>query len=80
MIDAGYCYRHHADLRCAAAASSSPSRVSGRPLGPRIPNGGGILRPVLHRILSEATRAAGATVRLGVGVSAIEQDDDDVSK
>ena len=41
------------------AASSSPSRVSGRPLGPRIPNGGGIMRPVLHRILSEATRALG---------------------
>jgi 2-polyprenyl-6-methoxyphenol hydroxylase-like FAD-dependent oxidoreductase len=49
------------------------SRVSGQPLGPRIPNGGGILRPVLHRILSEATRASGATVRLGVTVSDITQ-------
>ena len=46
-----------------------PSRVSGQPLGPRIPNGGGILRPVLHRILAEATRACGATVRLGVDAS-----------
>jgi 2-polyprenyl-6-methoxyphenol hydroxylase-like FAD-dependent oxidoreductase len=52
------------------------ARVSGQPLGPRIPNGGGILRPVLHRILSEATRAAGATVRLGVSVSGIVTDDD----
>lgn len=52
------------------------SRVTGRPLGPRIPNGGGILRPVLHRILSEATRAAGANVRLGVSVIAIEQSED----
>ncbi len=42
-------------------------------MGPRIPNGGGILRPVLHRIFSEATRASGATVRLGVSVAAIEQ-------
>ena len=48
-----------------------PSRVSGRPLGARIPNGGGILRPVLHRLLSEATRASGAAVRLGVGVAAL---------
>jgi len=49
-----------------------PSRVSGRPLGADIPNGGGIMRPVLHRILSDATRAAGAKVRLGVTVTAIE--------
>jgi 2-polyprenyl-6-methoxyphenol hydroxylase-like FAD-dependent oxidoreductase len=50
-----------------------PSRVSGRPLGIDIPNGGGIMRPVLHRILSDATRAAGAKVRLGMTVTAIEQ-------
>ncbi len=49
------------------------SRVSGRPLGPRIPNAGGILRPVLHRILSETVRGCGVTVRLGIGVRAIEQ-------
>src|SRR4029079_2550309 len=49
------------------------SRVSGRPMGPRIPNGGGILRPVLHGIFAAATRGSGATVRLGVGVAAIEQ-------
>jgi naringenin degradation protein FdeE len=51
------------------------SRVSGQPLGPRIPNGGGILRPVLHRILSEATRASGAAVRLGAGVARLTQSD-----
>jgi 2-polyprenyl-6-methoxyphenol hydroxylase-like FAD-dependent oxidoreductase len=56
-----------------------PSRVSGRPLGPRIPNGGGILRPVLHDILSEATRVAGAKVRLGVTVVAIAQDGQEVA-
>jgi 2-polyprenyl-6-methoxyphenol hydroxylase-like FAD-dependent oxidoreductase len=31
------------------------------------------MRPVLHRILSKATRAAGAKVRLGVTIAAIEQ-------
>jgi 2-polyprenyl-6-methoxyphenol hydroxylase-like FAD-dependent oxidoreductase len=49
------------------------ARVSGRPLGERIPNSGGILRPVLHRVLSEATSAAGAKVRLGVGVSEVSE-------
>jgi 2-polyprenyl-6-methoxyphenol hydroxylase-like FAD-dependent oxidoreductase len=49
------------------------ARVTGRPLGPRIPNNGGILRPVLHKILSEATRASGAVVRLGISVIGIHQ-------
>ena len=49
------------------------SRVSGRPLGPRIPNAGGILRPVLHRILSETVQGSGANVRLGISVRAVEQ-------
>jgi 2-polyprenyl-6-methoxyphenol hydroxylase-like FAD-dependent oxidoreductase len=49
------------------------ARIEGQPLGPRIANSGGILRPVLHAMLSEATRAAGATVRLGVSVAKIEQ-------
>lgn len=34
-----------------------------------IPSGGGILRPVLHQILAEETRALGVRVRLGVGVA-----------
>ena len=55
------------------------SRVAGQPLGPRIPNSGGILRPVLHRILSEATRASGARVRLGVTTDGLEQNGDSVA-
>lgn len=55
------------------------SRVQGQPLGPRIPNGGGILRPVLHRILSEATRDAGAQVQLGLSVTKCTQDADEVA-
>jgi len=57
----------------AAGKVILPSRISGRPFGRRIPNGGGILRPALHRILSETTQATGAQVRLGVSVAAIEQ-------
>jgi 2-polyprenyl-6-methoxyphenol hydroxylase-like FAD-dependent oxidoreductase len=55
------------------------SRVSGRPMGPRIPNGGGILRPALHRILAAATQASGAKVRLGLSVAAIAQSSGTVS-
>jgi 2-polyprenyl-6-methoxyphenol hydroxylase-like FAD-dependent oxidoreductase len=78
VVDEGYCY--DATRICDAAGNVIlASRVSGRPMGPRIPNGGGILRPVLHRILSAATRASGAVVRLGVSVATLEQSDDEVS-
>jgi len=46
--------------------------------GERIPGGGGILRPVLARILSQATLDAGVAVRLGVTFTVIEQDKDGV--
>lgn len=39
-----------------------------------LPATGGILRPVLHQILSERTRASGAAIRLGVTVESFEQD------
>ncbi len=42
--------------------------------GPDVPGGGAIMRPVLARILAEATRASGANVRLGCTFSHIEQD------
>ena len=78
VVNAGYCY--DATRICDAAGNViMASRVNGRPMGPRIPNSGGILRPVLHRILATATQASGANVRLGVSVAAIEQVDDAVS-
>lgn len=42
--------------------------------GPDVPGGGAIMRPVLARILADATRASGTNVRLGCTFSAIEQD------
>jgi 2-polyprenyl-6-methoxyphenol hydroxylase-like FAD-dependent oxidoreductase len=42
--------------------------------GPDIPGGGAIMRPVLARILAEATRASGTHVRLGCTFTSIEQD------
>ncbi|MGS5090024.1 FAD-dependent oxidoreductase [Hydrogenophaga sp. A37] len=42
--------------------------------GANVPGGGAILRPVLARILADATRASGANVHLGCTFTQIEQD------
>lgn len=64
-----------------------PMRFDGEPLGkpmqappdaPPVMLGGGIMRPVLHDILSTRVRAAGIDVRLGVTVETLVQDDDGV--
>jgi len=49
-----------------------------RVAGPEVPGSGAILRPVLARILAEATRAAGTNVQLGCTFTRIEQDADGV--
>jgi 2-polyprenyl-6-methoxyphenol hydroxylase-like FAD-dependent oxidoreductase len=41
------------------------------PIEPGLPTHGGIMRPVLHTILSSRTRATGAQVRLGVTVESL---------
>lgn len=46
--------------------------------GPDVPGSGGIMRPVLARILAEATRAAGTQVHLGCTFTDIEQSADGV--
>ncbi len=46
--------------------------------GPDVPGGGAIMRPVLARILADATRAAGVNVRLGCTFTTIEQHQDGV--
>jgi len=49
------------------------------PLAADLPSTGGVMRPLLHKILSAKTLAAGAEVRLGVTVAAIDQTRDRVS-
>lgn len=48
------------------------------PGSPPVMHGGGIMRPVLHDILSKRIRAMGIDVRLGVTVETLEQDADGV--
>ena len=49
-----------------------------RLLGPDVPNGGGILRPVLHRIVHDAAVAAGASIRFGISVASMHESDEGV--
>ena len=64
-----------------------PKRFTGEPLGeprfappgsPPVMHGGGIMRPVLHDILSTRVRSAGIEVQLGVKVDTLAQDNDGV--
>jgi 2-polyprenyl-6-methoxyphenol hydroxylase-like FAD-dependent oxidoreductase len=57
---------------CLANGVRIAHLTSPRVGGPDVPGAGGIMRPVLARILSEATRAWGTHVRLGVTFSNIE--------
>lgn len=52
---------------------------STQPKGSDVAGGAGILRPELARILAEATRAAGVSVRLGCTFSDVNISDDSVS-
>jgi 2-polyprenyl-6-methoxyphenol hydroxylase-like FAD-dependent oxidoreductase len=47
--------------------TSSAERI----FGPDVPNGGAIMRPVLHNLLQERVDALGVTVRTGVAVSRV---------
>jgi 2-polyprenyl-6-methoxyphenol hydroxylase-like FAD-dependent oxidoreductase len=57
---------------CAPDGTVMATLPTPRIAGPEIPGSGGILRPVLARILSKATLASGTAVRLGVTFTQIE--------
>ncbi|WP_075790950.1 FAD-dependent oxidoreductase [Massilia putida] len=76
VMDQGFC----ADgvRLCDADGTLLTELPTPRLAGIDVPGGGGILRPVLARILSQATLASGTSVRLGVTFVGIEQDEDGV--
>jgi 2-polyprenyl-6-methoxyphenol hydroxylase-like FAD-dependent oxidoreductase len=59
---------------CAPHGPKVAELPTPRIAGPDVPGGGAIMRPVLARILADATLAAGANVRLGCTFTAIEPD------
>lgn len=52
--------------------------MAARVYGPDVPNGAGIFRPVLHRIMGDAAVAAGVDIRFGATVASLAQDDSGV--
>lgn len=75
MADA---YVGHGIQICSVAGD--PVRVvpTPAPVGSDVAGSGGIMRPVLHRILSVATLGSGARVRLGLTIEALDQHDNRV--
>jgi 2-polyprenyl-6-methoxyphenol hydroxylase-like FAD-dependent oxidoreductase len=56
-------------MRVCAADGRVLAEPPDPPLEPGLPSHGGIMRPVLHAILSDRTRASGTQVRLGVTIN-----------
>jgi 2-polyprenyl-6-methoxyphenol hydroxylase-like FAD-dependent oxidoreductase len=52
------------------------TEIHTEPLSPELPATAGILRPQLHKVLAERTRASGTQVRLGVTVNYVSIDDE----
>jgi 2-polyprenyl-6-methoxyphenol hydroxylase-like FAD-dependent oxidoreductase len=65
----------HKGVRIGTASGQIVAEMPARPIEPGLPTAGGIMRPILHEILSSRTRAAGANVRLGVTLKSFEQRD-----
>lgn len=63
---------------CLPTGQKVTSLPTPRIAGPDVPGNGAIMRPALARILADATRAAGANVRLGCTFTLIEQNADSV--
>jgi 2-polyprenyl-6-methoxyphenol hydroxylase-like FAD-dependent oxidoreductase len=59
-------YASHGGVRICAPNGKVVAAIPAFPIEPGLPTSGGIMRPVLHEILSTRTRASGARVRLGV--------------
>jgi 2-polyprenyl-6-methoxyphenol hydroxylase-like FAD-dependent oxidoreductase len=59
-------YSSHRGVCICAPSGQVVAEIPAHPIEPGLPTGGGIMRPVLHEILSSRTREAGVNVRLGV--------------
>ncbi|MEG2630601.1 MAG: FAD-dependent oxidoreductase [Comamonas sp.] len=80
ILDAFLAQGHAADgvRLCLPHGPQVAELPTPRLAGADVPGGGGILRPVLARILADATRASGADIRLGCTFTRFAQDADGV--
>ena len=63
----------HEGIRACDVQGRALEELRSPPLGQGIPGAGGILRPVLHRILADRVKALGVDVRLGIAVQSVHQ-------
>ena len=63
---------------CSVAGDVLRELATPIPVDIDVPGSGGIMRPLLHRILSAATRQSGASIRLGLSIATLEQTTDRV--
>jgi 2-polyprenyl-6-methoxyphenol hydroxylase-like FAD-dependent oxidoreductase len=70
VIDEGHT---HDGIRACDVHGRPLEELRSPALGEGIPGAGGILRPVLHRILADRVKALGAEVRLGVTVQSLRE-------
>jgi 2-polyprenyl-6-methoxyphenol hydroxylase-like FAD-dependent oxidoreductase len=66
-------FSSHRGVRICAPTGQVVAEIPAQPIEPGLPTGGGIMRPVLHEILSTRTREAGVNVRLGVTLSSFSE-------
>lgn len=59
---------------CDTAGDPLRTLATPMPEGSEVQSSGGIMRPVLHGILEKHTRAAGASIRIGLSIEALQQD------
>ena len=63
----------HEGIRVCDVQGRPLEELRSPPLGEGIPGAGGILRPVLHRILADGVKALGVEVRLGIAVQSLHE-------
>jgi 2-polyprenyl-6-methoxyphenol hydroxylase-like FAD-dependent oxidoreductase len=71
-------YGSDGGVRICAPNGRVVAEIPAYPIEPGLPTAGGIMRPVLHDIMSTATRACGTRVRLGVTLRSYTEFDDEV--
>jgi 2-polyprenyl-6-methoxyphenol hydroxylase-like FAD-dependent oxidoreductase len=71
-------YASDQGVRICAPSGLIVAEMPANPIEPGLPTAGGIMRPVLHDILSNRTRASGTNVRLGVSLKSYSETDDHI--
>jgi len=66
-------FASHQGVRICAPGGQVVAEMPAQPIEPGLPTMGGIMRPILHEILSSRTRASGTNVRLGVTLKSLSE-------